>query len=88
MKISITMEYINKNNISLYEYSYSNFKSLFQPCGDQWFCHCNNLNVTVCKIFVSELKDRLDILDRNKEVLRLGQGIDDSRKKKVDYKRS
>ncbi|XP_067928917.1 protein canopy 4-like [Watersipora subatra] len=42
----------------------------------------------VCKIFVQELTDRLAALDRNKEVLRLGQGLDDSQKKVVSYQKS
>lgn len=44
--------------------------------------------VPVCKIFVYELKDRLAVLDKNKEVLRLGQGLDDSKKKVVNYQKS
>jgi len=42
----------------------------------------------VCKIFVHELKDRLVKLNEKKEVLRLGQGLDESKKKAVSYEKS
>lgn len=44
--------------------------------------------LVVCKIFVHELKDRLVKLNEKKEVLRLGQGLDESKKKAVSYEKS
>lgn len=43
---------------------------------------------TVCKILVNELHDRLEDSGKKKEVLRLGQGLDQAKKKAVNYEKS
>ncbi|CAG2227872.1 CNPY3_4 [Mytilus edulis] len=42
----------------------------------------------VCKYLVVELQSRLDETGKNKEVIRTGHGIDPSKKKQVDYRKS
>lgn len=42
----------------------------------------------VCKYLVIELQSRLDETGKNKEVIRTGHGIDPSKKKQVDYRKS
>lgn len=45
-------------------------------------------SITVCKILVQELRSRLTESGKSKEVLRIGQGLDDSHKKAIKYDRS
>ena len=42
----------------------------------------------VCKYLVVELQDRLDETGKSKEVIRTGHGLDPSKKKAIDYRKS
>ena len=43
---------------------------------------------SVCKYLVVELQDRLDETGKSKEVIRTGHGLDQSKKKAIDYRKS